>query len=101
MNLNDLSLLYRWENKIQKFKCALPTKKNKLNQHSHKTKKTLDRTKNGKVGPDCRGHRELRGTTGIPIDVSYKLEQQCTLGIRSVKVKAVIYVFNREGNDFW
>jgi hypothetical protein len=43
----------------------------------------------------------FRGTTGTPLDASHKVEQKCTLGIRSVRVKAVVYVLNLVGNDFW
>jgi hypothetical protein len=79
---------------------CIADQKNKLTQHSQ-DKKSSDRTKNGKVGPDCRGHRAFCGTTGIPFDASHKVEQKCTLGLRSVRVTVVVYVFNLEGNNFW
>ena len=56
---------------------------------------------NGRVLLDFGGHSAFRGTTGTPFDASHKVEQKPTLGIRSVRVMAVVYVFNREGSDFW
>ena len=56
---------------------------------------------NGRVLLDFGGHSAFRGTTGTPFDASHKVEQKCTLALRSVRVMAVVYVFNREGSDFW